>query len=99
MKQVRKQPPPHLNPLPRRGEETGIPSPRLRGEGQGEGNAVKIFFALSLAFFTIAATTGPSTEPDPALHKDAPPIRQRDPARAALYQGRGIALVNAGKYE
>ena len=53
---------------------------------------------LLLTGLSAAAVTGP-VESDPALPTGTEPIRQRDPARAALYQGRGIELVSAGKFE
>ena len=45
-----------------------------------------------------AAVTGP-VDSDPILPTIAQSIGQRDPIRAARYQGRGIELVNAGKFE
>ena len=46
----------------------------------------------------LASSVGPSGT-DPSLFRHTEPVRQRDPARAVVFQGRGIELVNAGKYE
>ncbi|MEI8064729.1 MAG: hypothetical protein WCH84_11780, partial [Verrucomicrobiota bacterium] len=53
---------------------------------------------LLLTSLSVSAVMGP-VESDPALPTGTEPIRQRDYARAAFYQGHGIELVNAGKFE
>ena len=48
---------------------------------------------------SLAAVPPPPQSADPNLLRSAEPLRERDPARAVLFQGRGIQLVNDGKCE
>ena len=54
--------------------------------------------ALALGL-CVAALYEPPPHPDPELLKNDQPVHERDPARAVLYQGRGIRLVKDGKLE
>jgi len=60
-----------------------------------------LFGSLILLLLTglpVFALTRPG-ELAPAVPTGGESIGQRDPTRAAIYQGRGIELVNAGKFE
>ncbi len=47
----------------------------------------------------VAALYEPAGKPDADLLKNDQPVSERDPARAVLYQGRGIQFVKDGKLE
>jgi Flp pilus assembly protein TadD len=47
----------------------------------------------------MAAVYEPPGRPAPSDLKDSQPVLGNDPARAVLYQGRGVKLVRDGKLE
>jgi Flp pilus assembly protein TadD len=47
----------------------------------------------------MATVYEPSGRPAPSDLKDTQPVLESDPARAVLYQGRGIKLVSDGRLE
>ena len=52
-----------------------------------------------LGVLSLAAVPPSQQSTDPNLLKSTEPLRERDPARAVLFQGRGIQFVNDGKCE
>ena len=57
------------------------------------------FLLLVLMLASLGATYTPPLPKDSAIFKGAEPVRERDPARAVLFQGRGIKLVEKGNCE
>ena len=53
----------------------------------------------ALLHIVLLAVATETSAPDPGLFKHTEPVRERDPARAVVFQGRGNELVAAGKYE
>ena len=61
--------------------------------------AARAFGCVLIAWLTMAAVYEPPARPAPGDLKDTQPVLGNDPARAVVYQGRGIKLVNDGKLE
>lgn len=53
----------------------------------------------SLLLITVLAIAGSPSGTDPSLFRNTEAVRQRDPARAVLFQGRGIEFVKTGNCE
>ena len=82
--------------LPEQMSTRGWPAPRISNIFA---RLAQCFGCALVLLCSVAALYEPPAHPDPDLLKNDEPIRERDPARAILCQGRGIQLAKDGKLE